>query len=265
MWHLFWARDRLIGFLVAITLLDAAALALVVLADGAASSFSGVAHAEIDGPALYDAVAGLHAAHAPTIAAVALALGGGALWNGWLRAGFLLGLSGRGATLRPPPRMAARLALYWLVVTVCGLGATWIGERGLLLPYLLALAVLGLAALYADYAIALDGLPVGAAFVRSVQIVIPRLGGADVRPRQAVLGMASFWLWLAFLISANVVDGAFSNGISGAGRVQPTYAAGWVLAVSLAQYVFDVVLLTLYVSAAAASGRSAAAPASDPD
>lgn len=253
-------KQHLVAYLAAMALVDAALLALVVWAGPGIDSFSDLSRREFNEAETLDhAFGALGSGSAAGIAlALAVYLVAGSLIIGWLRVGFIRGLGGDGATLRPPVGVALRMGAYWLFFELATLAVDAMLAHSLVLPGLVALPLASAAFLYADYAIALDDAGVWEAVVCSLRIVRATL-------------RRSIFVWLIALFVAQIVAAAFAPGFDSSSHVQPTFLLAYLLAGVVQQFVLDTVLVTFYLDArrrrlAPVSADEAPAPdAASPD
>jgi hypothetical protein len=159
---------------------------------------------------------------------------GGAVAAGWLRAAYLLALSGSRLTLRPPLRLVVLLTVYDLAFWLSGIGIGLLADvgAGAAALALALLALVNVPFLYADYAIVVDGVGLLEAFTRSVRLVRAALG-------------PSVLVFLAGLIASELAAAAFDNGFSSS-TVQPTFLVAYLLVQVVIQYALDVALITIY-------------------
>jgi hypothetical protein len=231
-------RQHLVVYLAAMALVDAGLLALVVWAGPGFSSFSDLSRREFNEAETLEHAFGTLGSDFTVSLAAALAayLVAGSLIIGWLRVGFIRGLGGDGATLRPPLAVVLRMSVYWLGFELATLGVDAMLAHSLVLPGLVALPLASAAFLYADYAIALDDAGVWAAMVCSLRIVRATL-------------RRSVFVWLIALFVAQIVAAAFAPGFDSSSHVQPTFLLAYLLAGVVQQFLLDTVLVTFYLDA----------------
>jgi hypothetical protein len=238
-------RQPALGYLIALAAAGVGLDLAVAAVRDAFHSFSSFSRVEFDGVVLLRGVGSLGHSSASVWLVVLLALGGGALVTGWLRACYLIALADGRYSWLAPRKMIGRLTAYSLLFDVIGLGLIGLGDNGQVGPALVILLVATPITLYADYAIVVDDVGVAEGVRRSVRVFRSRISASL---------LATFVL-LLFLPQLAAV--AFKRGFTDATHVQPTYLVAWALVGVLLQFVGDVVLLTLYRSTSLSGDGSA--------
>jgi hypothetical protein len=236
MWRRFLARQHLIGYPAAVSAVHAILLLSLAVSLGHASSFSAYARAVYhENDLLADAWDRVAAPRVSIWFGLALLVVGQAVVEAWLRPGFLRGLIGEGATLRPPRYLAVRIGLYSLAfdgLSVADSGVAELSGAVALLLYLVLTALF----LYGDYAIVVDDVGVVEGVRRSL-----RVARATLWPTLLVVIVGE-------LVILPLLIGAFGSGFDDTSYVFPPYLLAYVLAGAVLQYALDVALITIYTS-----------------
>jgi hypothetical protein len=243
MWRRFVARQHLIAFPAAITAFHAVLLVPLAISLDHVSSFSAYARAVYHEDDLlsmaWDRFADPRVSVWLGFAALVV---GQALVEAWLRPGFLQGLVGEGATLRPPRKLALRIGLYSLIFDGLSLAISGVAELNTVVALLLYLALTALF-LYGDYAIVVDDVGVVEGVHRSLRVARAALGTT-----LAVVVIGEF-LILPLLLAL------FGGGFDDTSYVFPPYLLAFVLAEAVLQYALDVALITVYTNVPSATRR----------
>jgi hypothetical protein len=247
MWRRFAAKQHLIGYPAALTLVHAALLVPLAVSLDHVSSFSAYARVVYH----EDDLLAMAWGHVPdprvTVwLGLVLLVVGDAVFAAWLRPGFLRGLIGEGATLRPPRQMAIRIGLYTLLFDGLQVALSSIVNSStpvvLLVHLPLSLVVLALS-LYGDYAIVVDGVGVIEGIRRSL------------RTARVTLGPTLLVVIAGDLVLVPLVLAAFGSGFDDTEYVFAPYLLAFLLVEAVLQYAVDVALITIYTSVPSAVRR----------
>jgi hypothetical protein len=241
LWHrmrrLFATRQRLIGFLVVIEVVNAVFLACIAWSVDGLGSFSRIARdVFLESQPLERAIDSLGSPRLGPVAALVAFVLVSAFVVGWLRGCFLLSLIGESATFRPPRRVVLRLTAYGILTNVALLGVIELGDDGAALAAiaLVLFLVVAVVTLYADYAIVVDDVGLVSALARSA---------VTVRTTLAI--SSGLWIVWEVLVPATV-DRIFNGGFEDKTYVEPTYLAAYLVVLALIQFVTDISLITVY-------------------
>jgi hypothetical protein len=236
MWRRFVGRQNLIAFPVAIALLQAVLVEPLAISLDHVSSFSAYARAVYHQDDLVGDA--WHHVDDPRVSVwlgLAALVVGSALIQGWLRPGFLRGLLGEGATLRPPRALAVRLGLYSFATTGLIVVSTGLGERSGLVAAVVSIVVTVIF-LFGDYAIVVDDVGVMQGVRRSLHVL-----RATLWPTLPVLFLGELLLFPLLIL-------AFQGGFDDTQYVFAPYLLAYLLVSAVMQYTLDVVLITIYVN-----------------
>jgi hypothetical protein len=242
-------RQPVLGYLIVLATIEAALDLAVLASRHRFDSFSEFSRREFDGTILWRGFAALGHSSALVWLTVALGIFVTALASGWLRASYIVALGEGRYTWRPPTRTFVQLTLYSLLSGLLGLGAIGLADNDLVVVAIVLLLVTTPFTLYADYAIVRDDLSVVGGLEASVRVFRQRLG-------VSLLATFAFVFYFQLLLGA-----AFSSGFTDSTHVQPLYLVAWLLAGTLATFVTDAVLLTLYRTTPLSAGGSGGPPA----
>jgi hypothetical protein len=248
MWRRFVGRQHLIGFPVAITVAHAILLVPLAISLDDVSSFSAYARAVYHENDLIGEA--WHRVDDPRLAiwlGLVLLVVGQAAVEGWLRPGFLRGLIGEGATLRPPRYLALRMGVYSLALNGLMLVNAGLGERSVAVEVVIYV-VLTVVFLFGDYAIVVDDVGVVEGIRRSLHVL-----RATLWPTLPVL-------FVGELVVFPLLIQAFRSGFEDTTYVFAPYLLAFLLVESVMQYAIDVVLITIYVNVAPGVRRDGVPP-----
>jgi hypothetical protein len=246
------SRQALITYLLVLAAYDALAIGLLShVVAGAGVEDAAVAQRNgDDADHVLDALGSSPLDHLAWWGALLLVFAGGALLGGWLRSAYLLGLGARGARLRPPLRTMAWMTLFLLLTDLGFYGFAALGRvDGLALLQIAVLAGLTVFTLYADYAIALDGVSLVRGLVRSLEVVraLPRL---------------TIVIFTLTFFASGTVSALFDPGEGLDATVQPFAFIAAVALLACVQFLTDCALVTVYGMAPSEAGSSD--PAEEP-